>query len=228
MSALKLAIFDMDGTIMDSQNIILAAMARAFGAHDLAVPARHKVLSIVGLSLDRAIAQLTPDADQPLRARLAESYKESFVALRRSGGEAVEAPLYPGARAGLAALHARPDVLLGVATGKARRGLDHALAAHDLTGFFITCQTADTHPSKPHPSMLEACLSETGLEAAQAVMIGDTGYDIEMGRAAGIRTIGVTWGYHPAADLRAAGADLLVERFDDIPAALDALWSRAA
>ncbi len=224
MSTLKLAVFDMDGTLMDSQDFIFEAMIRAFTAMDLPLPERSAVLSIVGLSLFEAVARLMPDLDGVRVSATAEKYKESFVALRAERGGEASAPLYPGTRAALQALHARDDVLLGVATGKARRGLDHAFAAHDLDRYFVTRQTADLHPSKPHPSMLLSCLSETGVEAAQAVMIGDTSFDIEMGRAAGFKTLGVTWGYHPENELRAAGADVLVHQFDDVVAALNMLW----
>ena len=136
------------------------------------------------------------------------------------------AALYPGVRQALTTLAGQDDVLLGIATGKARRGLDHTCKAHDLDGYFVTRQTADFHPSKPHPSMLLAALAETGVEAAQAVMIGDTTYDIEMGRAAGFATLGVSWGYHTPDALRAAGADLMVDDFAALPAALDQIWGR--
>ncbi|TMV35468.1 HAD family hydrolase, partial [Thioclava sp. BHET1] len=119
--------------------------------------------------------------------------------------------LYPGIRELIDRLVERPEVLLGIATGKSRRGLDHLLESHAMTRCFISTQVADDHPSKPNPSMLLRILRETGMEAGQAVMVGDTEFDIEMGRAAGYRTIAVTWGYHPAARLRAAGADLLVD-----------------
>ena len=227
MSQLKLAVFDVDGTLMDSQDFIFEAMVRAFSAMDLPLPEKRAVLSIVGLSLFEAVARLMPDLDDDRVTATAEKYKESFVSLRAERGGEASAPMYPGARDTLKALHTRDDVLLGVATGKARRGLDHACASHDLDGFFVTRQTADFHPSKPHPSMLLSCLSETGVEAAQAVMIGDTSFDIEMGRAAGFRTLGVTWGYHPENELRAAGADILVHRYDDVIAALDELWERS-
>ena len=89
---------------------------------------------------------------------------------------------------------------------------------------FVTRQTADTHPSKPHPSMLLAALAETGVEAGQAVMIGDTTYDMEMGQAAGFITIGVTWGYHTSADLRDAGADVLIDDFAALLPVLQQIW----
>jgi phosphoglycolate phosphatase len=117
--------------------------------------------------------------------------------------------------------------MLGVATGKSRRGLSHILDAHGLNAHFVTTQVADDHPSKPHPSMLLAALAETGTEAARAVMIGDTTFDIEMGLAAGMATVGVAWGYHPVAELAAAGADTVIARFDDLVPALDDLWRAA-
>lgn len=224
MTGRRLVVFDMDGTLMDSQDIICAAMDRAFRAQGLTGPPRAKVLSIVGLSLELAIARLAPGLEAAGQAALVQGYRENFIALRAETGGEAAAPLYTGARAALDVLAARPDLLLGVATGKARRGLDHALAAHDLGRFFVTLQTADTHPSKPHPSMLRACLHETGVAAGRAVMIGDTQFDIAMGRAAGFQTIGVTWGYHAADDLRAAGADMLINRCADITGALDRLW----
>ena len=113
---------------------------------------------------------------------------------------------------------------LGIATGKSRRGLDHVLAAHGLAPMFATTQVADDHPSKPHPSMIRAALAETGADPAQSVMIGDTSFDMDMGRAAGVRTIGVSWGYHPRAAL--AGADAVIDGFDALEAALDQLWGR--
>lgn len=227
MSGMRLAVFDMDGTLMDSQDFIVRAMEGAFATFSLPSPPRADILSIVGLSLYEAVARLIPDHPEDLIAQVAEAYKACFIAQRAETGGEASAPLYPGAKAVLEALAARQNVTLGVATGKARRGLDHACAAHDLGRFFSTQQTADNHPSKPHPSMVLSCLAETGADPTRAVMIGDTTYDIEMGRAAGIRTLGVTWGYHPAADLKAAGADLLVDGFAEVPAALDDLWEGA-
>ncbi|MHA6267516.1 HAD-IA family hydrolase [Aliiroseovarius sp. CAU 1755] len=223
---LRLVVFDVDGTLIDSQDFIVEAMNRAFGEMAVPLPTRAEVLAIVGLSLDQAIGRLVPAMSKADVAIAAQRYKDMFIKLRAEKGGEAAAPLYPGARAALEQLHAQDEVLLGVATGKARRGLDHAYDAHDLRHFFMTSQTADDHPSKPHPSMLHAALKETGAEAVQAVMIGDTSFDIEMGHAAGFRTIGVTWGYHPREGLLAAGADLLIEAFDELPAALAQLWGQ--
>ncbi len=227
MTGLRLAVFDVDGTLIDSQDFIVEAMNRAFGAMGVALPTRAEVLSIVGLSLHDAIRRLVPDLSPAEVAKASHQYKDMFIQLRAEKGGEAAAPMYPGARDALAQLHGRDEVLLGVATGKARQGLDHAYDAHDLRHFFVTSQTADNHPSKPHPSMLRAALAETGAEAAQAVMIGDTSFDMEMGRAAGFRTIGVTWGYHPREGLLSAGADLLIDSYTELATALDELWGAA-
>lgn len=227
-NALKLVIFDLDGTLIDSQDHIVAAMARAFAAVDRPPPPREAVKAIVGLSLEAAVARLAPDMCDKAIAETVAAYRAGFLSLRAEGRGEDIAPLYPGVREALERLHAIPEVLLGVATGKARRGLDHACRVHDLEKFFVTRQTADLHPSKPHPSMVHAALSETGVSADRAIMVGDTTFDIDMGRSAGIRTIGVAWGYHPVAALRAARADCVIERMADLGAALDEIWTVTA
>jgi phosphoglycolate phosphatase len=221
---MQLVVFDVDGTLVDSQHHILAAMEVAFAAIGHPTPARETVLGVVGLSLAEAMAALAPHLPEEATLRLAGHYRDGFVGQREAGGPAAVAPLYPGARAALDRLAARPGTLLGVATGKARPGLEHVLASHALAPLFATTQTADAHPSKPHPSMLLAALQETGVDAADAVMIGDTAFDVAMGRAAGLRTIAVTWGYHPRDRLAAAGPDLVIDDY----AALDAALARLA
>lgn len=214
---MKLVIFDVDGTISDSQAQICAAMDYGFTELGLPVPPRAAILSIVGLSLPQAVARLVPEEPLEVQERIVAFYKQSYMAHRK-----VEpAPLYPGAADLLHRLAAREDLFLGVATGKSRRGLDALIAHHGLDGLFITRQVADDHPSKPHPSMVLSALSETGVEACDAVMIGDTSYDMEMGRAAGVATIGVGWGYHPVEDLVAAEAGRLVDDFAALEAAIE-------
>ncbi|MEC3861433.1 HAD-IA family hydrolase [Mesobacterium sp. TK19101] len=215
--SLKLVIFDVDGTLVDSQADILGAMTRSFETVACPVPSRDAILGIVGLSLPQAMARLAPDSDQDTRDALVAGYKEAYFDIRRQGG-ADSSPLYPGIRDVLEHLHAQDEILLGVATGKSRRGLEALLDARDLRRYFITTQVADDHPSKPHPSMLLTALSETGVAAGDAVMIGDTSYDIDMGHAAGMVAIGVTWGYHPASQLRHAHA--LVDTTDTMMQAI--------
>jgi phosphoglycolate phosphatase len=222
----RLVVFDVDGTLVDSQGDILAAMRHTFAQAGAEAPAEAAILGIVGLSLDVAMARLAPQADAGQRGRMVAWYKDAYVALRAEGGVAVSSPLYPRVREVLDDLAARPDILLGVATGKSRRGLDKLLDGHGMGHYFATQQVADHHPSKPHPSMLLAALAETGVDARDAVMVGDTSYDMEMAAAAGIAGVGVTWGYHPAAALSAARH--VIDRLDDLPARLDLVWEAAA
>lgn len=219
MTELRLAIFDVDGTLVDSQSHIAAAMEAAFASEGLPAPPHHEVLGVVGLSLPVAFASLAADLPGPQRERMQATYREAFFELRVGNAAS---PLYPGTREALAALDAVDGVLMGIATGKSRRGLDHILEAHGLADRFVTTQVADHHPSKPHPSMVLAALAETGVAPENAVMIGDTEFDIGMGRAAGVRTLAVGWGYHGA--VRLAAADAMVDDFAALPGAVAALW----
>ncbi|MGR3760697.1 HAD-IA family hydrolase [Roseobacteraceae bacterium NS-SX3] len=220
MSApLRLVLFDVDGTLADSQGAITAAMAAAFTGAGLEVPPREAVLSIVGLSLPLAMAELAPGADGQTLAKLEAGYRHAYKAAREAAG-AGHSPLYPSARGMLAELNAVPEYLLGVATGKSQRGLDALLAAHGLA-CFVTRQVADHHPSKPHPSMVLTALAETGVAPENAVMIGDTSYDMDMGRAAGVATIAVDWGFHPAQHL---GADHIISSFAALAPLLAEIW----
>ncbi|PCG10601.1 haloacid dehalogenase [Sphingomonas ginsenosidimutans] len=216
--SLRLAVFDCDGTLVDSQANICRAMEAAYAAASLPPPPRAAIRGIVGLSLVEAVAVLAPDAPPALHEQLAEDYKAAFRAMRAAGELEVE-PLYDGLIAALDAL-ASAGWLLGVATGKSDRGLAHVLAHHGLSARFVTLQTADRHPSKPHPSMLHEAMAQAGTDPHMTAMIGDTSYDMEMARAAGVRAVGVTWGYHDAAQLWAAGADAVVHDYADVPGAL--------
>ncbi|EXS71037.1 HAD-IA family hydrolase [Sphingobium sp. Ant17] len=198
-----LVVFDCDGTLVDSQHSICTAMTRAFEEAKLAPPDRPAILSVVGLSLPLAIARLLPDAEADFHDHLSDRYKLAFQAMRREEG--VCEPLYPG----IADLVVELDAagwLLGVATGKSDRGLALCLTHHGLIDRFVTLQTADRHPSKPHPSMLLTAMADAGATPDSTVMIGDTSFDIDMGVAAGVRSIGVAWGYHSPAELLASGA----------------------
>lgn len=214
---LSLVIFDVDGTLVDSQGHIVAAMTHAFEHAGRPVPSRDAILSIVGLSLEQAMMRLDPAADA---AQLAQGYRDGYHQMRLAHGAAASSPLYPGARAALDRLAARDDLLLAVATGKSRRGLNALVEAHGLDHHFISRQTADDHPSKPHPSMIMTILAETGVAPAHTVMVGDTSYDMDMGRAAGVKTIGVPWGYHPVNQL---AADAVITNFAELDAVADRL-----
>lgn len=214
----RLAIFDCDGTLVDSQANICMAMEHAFDEAGLVPPSRHATRRIVGLSLVEAMRALMPEADDALHRDMAERYKTAFFTLRGNG--LVNEPLYDGIASLLSELD-ESGWLLGVATGKSDRGLERCLDEHGVKGLFVTLQTADRHPSKPHPSMIFQALADSGAAVSEAVMIGDTVYDIQMGVAAGCKTIGVGWGYHPLDELREAGADHLVETMDELKTALE-------
>ena len=199
----RLAIFDCDGTLVDSQHNICAAMDQCFRISGLAPPPPERTRRIVGLSLVEAMREMRPDADESALVAMAEDYKRAFQAMRANGLE--EEPLFAGIEALVEALYVE-GWLLGVATGKSDRGLGLCLKHHGIHDRFVTLQTADRHPSKPHPSMIEAAMAEAGASPETTLMIGDTSYDIAMARAAGVTPIGVTWGYHDAEDLRRAGA----------------------
>jgi phosphoglycolate phosphatase len=212
----RLAVFDCDGTLVDSQADICAAMDEAFAAAALPAPPGHAVRAAVGLSLPEVMRRLHPEGDEAARAALCGHYKSSFFA-RREAGRVAE-PLYEGVAALIETLRG-DGWLLGVATGKSDRGLAACLETHGLSGHFLTLQTADRHPSKPHPAMLEAAIAAVGAAPASTAMIGDTAYDMAMARAAGAHAIGVAWGYHAPDQLRAAGAEAVA----DSPAQLGAI-----
>jgi phosphoglycolate phosphatase len=213
----KIAIFDCDGTLVDSQANICMAMEHAFEGAGRTPPLRQDIRRVVGLSLVESMRVLLPDVDDKSHDELAEHYRAAFLNLRNNG--LVDEPLYDGMAALLSELD-EDGWNLGVATGKSDRGLIRCLDHHAITGLFVTLQTADRHPSKPHPSMVYQALADAGADARNAVVIGDTVFDIHMGRAAGTRTVGVNWGYHRVAELREAGADYIAESMDDLKAYL--------
>ncbi|WP_181707427.1 HAD-IA family hydrolase [Chthonobacter rhizosphaerae] len=223
LSAPKLVLFDCDGTLVDSQVMIVSAMTRAFETSGLAPPPREAVLSIVGLSLPIAIARLlTAHPDLPVDP-LVEAYKAAFFELRQSLDH--QEPLFPFARETIEELAARPDVLLGVVTGKSRRGLTAILALHGLADHFAVLRTADDAPSKPDPTMVLDAVAAVGGEVERTVVVGDTTFDIEMARAAGSPSIGVSWGYHPPEALTAAGARTVIDDFRVLPGLVTDLFA---
>lgn len=223
-NGLRLVVFDVDGTLVDSQADILAAMGAAFDGVDLDAPPREEILGIVGLSLNVAMTRLAPAADKRTHHYMVEGYKNAYVALRAETGAAQSSPLYPGAREVLEHLNQIPDVVLGVATGKSRRGLDKLIEAHELERVFVTQQVADHHPSKPHPSMLLQAMQDTGVAPEDTVMVGDTSFDMEMAHAAGAHAVGVGWGYHRPSALK--DASHVLDQFAELPETLSSIWSK--
>lgn len=213
---MRLVIFDVDGTLVDSQDFIVEAQRRAFVSLGLEPLERQRALSVVGLSLIEAFDALT-DGQGPSEA-LAKAYRDAWNVML--GDPNYETPLFPGASECVSALARRQDVMLGMATGKSRRGVERLLARRCWQNHFASVQTADDHPSKPAPDMILACMEETGIARAGTVMIGDTSFDMAMARAAGVRALGVSWGYHDSEALMDAGAERVCADFAELRAAL--------
>ena len=220
---IRLVVFDCDGTLVDSQHMIAAAMGAGFAALGFEAPGAEAVRRIVGLSLPDAMATLRPEGDEAEWKALAGAYREAFFELRTQPDH--HEPMYPGAAEAVEALDAA-GYLLGVATGKSRRGLEAVLERVGLIDRFVTLKTADDAPGKPHPAMLEHAMAEAGVTAAETVLVGDTSFDMEMAVNANAHAIGVSWGYHPADELTAAGARCVVESFAELVAEITALSAR--
>jgi len=213
----EVVVFDCDGTLVDSGAMILAAMENAFHSSRLEPPVPAAIRHVIGLSLDEAVRALTPGVAPAVQAGLADAYRSAFTRLRAD--ERWDEPLFAGIAELLRELDAAGR-LLAIATGESRRGVDRLLVKHGLEGRFVSVQTADGNPSKPHPAMLLKAVAECGGRPEAACMIGDTVYDIEMARLAGVTAIGVAWGHHEPARLTAAGAVGVAAAADELRALL--------
>jgi phosphoglycolate phosphatase len=225
---MDLVIFDLDGTLIDSEAIILGAQYETFAKHRLAHPGREAGLGIVGLTLDIALMRLA-GLDKPDDA-LTQTYREVFGAMRHQAetDPALAEPLYPGVAEMLSALSGRPGLKLGIATGKSRRGAEYIIERYGWNALFTTIQTADDAPSKPHPGMILRALAETGAKPERCAMVGDSSFDIEMAVAAGVTPIAVSWGFQPATSLVALGARHVLGEMSELPGLLDALATEPA
>ena len=220
MGGLRLAVFDCDGTLVDSLAGIDAVMHEAFARHGFPGPGADDVRGFIGLELEAVIKGLLTGMGPEVHENVAASYREISDERRRDGSR--KDPLYPGAADAVRQLESR-GWLLGVATGKSLHGLRQTLHAHELLDRFATLHTPDTSPGKPNPDMLIQAMDATGTRREEAVMIGDTTYDMEMAVNAGVAAVGVAWGYHPAGDLRNAGAGEVAASFAELPDLLDRL-----
>lgn len=214
MPGLRLAVFDMDGTLIDSRKTIAAAMEQAFVAEGLAAPDYDVARRVVGLSLDEALGRLCPPDFEPKRAAaLSRRYKEAFVAHRSSPD--FHEPVYDGAMDTLTRLK-KEGWLLAIATGKSRRGVKAAFEAHGLAPYFDSIHCADDGPGKPHPFMIHEAMAATGATPAFTVMIGDSEHDIGMAKAAKVHGLGVCWGFQTREELVEAGAGAICETFPEL------------
>lgn len=208
---LDLVIFDWDGTLMDSAARIVNCMTAAFVELGLTAPEAALIRAQIGLGLDEAMQALCPEADAERRGALMERYRGHFL-----GDDPTPSPLFPGAAATVEALHQR-ELLLGVATGKSRRGLDRAMAASGLGDFFHATRCADETFSKPNPQMLFELLDELGVRPEAAVMVGDTEFDLQMASNAGMPALAVSYGVHDEDRLLACEPVGLIHAIADLP-----------
>jgi phosphoglycolate phosphatase len=216
-----LVLFDCDGTLVDSQHGIADAMARTFNYHGLPAPAFAETRRIIGLSLSGAIAELLGEPDVARADLMAETYKRHFFALRSAPD--FHEPLFDGARESVRQLARQDDILIGMVTGKSRRGVEAVLGHHGLREAFSVFRTADDCPSKPHPAMVLECCTETGVDPEATLVVGDTVFDMTMAMSAKAMPLGVGWGYHERQELIEAGAHRVLNRFDELDDAVTAL-----
>ncbi|WP_338241150.1 HAD-IA family hydrolase [Aurantiacibacter hainanensis] len=216
--SVRLAVFDCDGTLSDGQAGVVNAMDAAFAAIGAPPPPHAQVRRIVGLSLPQAIRNLAPDLSDESQLAVVQAYKDAFRRSREDGS--LREPLFEGMADLLHRLHGT-GWMLGVATGKSDRGLASTLATHGLTPLFATLHTADRHPSKPHPAMLEAAMVDTLAAPEGTCMVGDTVFDMQMAAAAGVRAIGVSWGYHEPGELLDAGAQAVANDMAELEKLID-------
>lgn len=221
----NLVLFDCDGTLVDSQHLLVSAMTDAYREQGVPAPPREVILSVVGLSLPETFITLSQgDPDFPIEA-FVQGYKEAFFRLRESHPTE---PMYDGVRDVVDALRQHPHVMLGIVTGKSRRGVQRVLETYAMEGWFASIQTAEDAPSKPHPGMVLQAMEEVGIAPRSTLVVGDTSYDMEMAKAAGAWALGVDWGYHESGALLSAGADDLVKSPSALLPAIEALLARGA
>ncbi|WP_394203455.1 HAD-IA family hydrolase [Shewanella waksmanii] len=206
MKQYDLVIFDWDGTLMDSVSKIVVCMQQTSRQLSIDVPSEQAVRDIIGLSMNKALSVLFPDADETIRDRMVDVYREQYLTLNQT-----PSPLFSGAEQLLIDLKAR-EHQLAVATGKARAGLDRVLSATGLGHHFVASRCADEAKSKPHPEMLQQLLAQLDVPAHRAVMIGDSIHDMNMAKRAGVDGIGVSYGAHSRDKLASSSPIAIVDR----------------
>jgi len=210
MRRMRLAVFDCDGTLVDSQAAIVRIMGAAFAAEGHPLPAELDIRRTIGLPLAHAIGLLAPGADEARIRRLTEGYRDIARTVQHQQDH--HEPLFEGTRDVLDQLP-RAGWMLAVATGKGRRGLISTLSRHDLLERFLSLHTADDGPGKPDPTILRNAMEFAGAAPEDTVMIGDTSFDMRMACNAGVRGFGVAWGYHPREELMTSGAHIVADTY---------------
>jgi phosphoglycolate phosphatase len=207
----RVVVFDLDGTLMNSLDLVVACAVAAARELGLRPPDREAVMSGIGLPVRDFLSGAVPELDDTNL----EAFFASYAAHYRAADLRKETHLYPGVERGLLTLRER-GCTLAIATSKSRAGLERSLAAHGLTDCFAASTTPDAGPSKPDPAVLLGLLEGLSCPAARAVMVGDTTFDLDMAHAAGVHAIGVLWGAHPRARLESSSPHALLESFAEL------------
>lgn len=213
---MRLAIFDLDGTLIDSVALIVETVVASFTAAGHTVPNEKAIRAISGITAREALGILAPDVAPEQVDLIMDTYRDEYLKRAGAGRE----PLFDGALAALDRLQADPETIIAVATGKGYHGAVTLLESHGIIDRFDSIQTPDHNRGKPHPQMIETAMQKAGIERGRTVMIGDTVHDMRMARAANVGAIGVAWGYHEIVELEEAGAHLVLQSFDELDAAI--------
>jgi len=209
-SKFQLVVFDWDGTLIDSARKICNCIQAAARDLQLVEPDYNQAKNIIGLDLLESMQILFPEQSRATQAELVERFRQHSIY-----DDVTAQPLFEGVEAGLARLDSR-GVLLAVATGKARRGLTRVFADIDIEHYFVTTRCADESRSKPHPQMLEDILETTSIDPHKSIMVGDTSYDMQMAKNAGIPGLGAGYGVHSHSTLRKASAIDVLDSFSGV------------
>lgn len=216
---MRLVVFDLDGTLINSEALIIETVRESFAAVGQAIPSDAAIRSISGITAREAMGILAPGVDEDSIDAILNSYRTHY---QQRAGLARE-PLFDGALAALDRLQAQPETILAVATGKGHAGAITLLERHDIIDRFNSIQTPAHNRGKPDPQMIETAMERAGIGREATVMIGDTSHDMKMARAAGVKALGVAWGYHTVPELEAAGAHIVIDRMDDLVDTIDKL-----
>ena len=217
--SLKLAIWDVDGTLVDSRESIFKTAEVAYRQLGWPVPTYDAVRQIVGLGLREAFVVLEPGRPDGEIDRLTQGYRTAFQALR-DDPTFVE-PLYDGAAETLDRLRSG-GWKIAIATGKSRRGVETIVRMHGWADLFDSTHSADDGPGKPHPAMVLEAMRALSVPPERTIVVGDTAHDMRMAKAAGAYAQGVSWGFHTAAEIAEGRADDIVDDFATLNARLDA------
>lgn len=215
---MRLIVFDCDGTLVDSQQTIITATESALESHDFPAPERRDILYAVGLPVDVAMRRHAPDATEDQIINMLDVYRDTYQQLVQQDDRGQV--MFDGMHAQIVELGAMDDTLMGIITMKSRRGLERVVDAYDIRKYFQVLKSADDGPGKPNPDLMLDAMRETGVTPAQAVMIGDTSFDIMMAKAAGAQAFGVGWGYQTVDELEESGADAIAATPGELKALL--------